>query len=174
MESYPSFYNLSEHRYSCRKFTNAPISRDLIIAALDATRLAPSACNRQPWKFLVVDTPVFREKIQKSYNRDWFHTAPVYIIAVGLHDEAWHRQFDGKDHTDIDVAIAVEHLCLALSSLKLGNCWVCNFDPEIIKTTFSLSENEEPIAIIPVGYPDGDVITDKTRKPLEEIVKWVN
>lgn len=172
MESYPSFYNLSEHRYSCRKFTNAPVTRDLIIAALDATRLAPSACNRQPWKFIAIDTPELRKEIQKSYNREWFNEAPVYIVALGLHDEAWHRPFDGKGHTDIDVAIAVEHLCLALASLMLGSCWVCNFDPAVIKETLALPDNVEPIAIIPVGYPDGDAIPEKTRKPLDEILKW--
>lgn len=172
MESYPNFYSLSEHRYSCRKFTNAPVSRDLLIAALDATRFAPSACNRQPWKFIVVDTDDLRKKVQESYGRDWFNVAPVYIIAVGLHDEGWYRASDGKDHTDIDVAIAVEHLCLALASLKLGSCWVCNFDTDVIKDIFSLGDSEEPVAVIPVGYPDGDTVPEKVRKPLDEIVRW--
>ena len=172
MESYPSFYNLSDQRYSCRKFTNAPVGRDLIIAAIDATRLAPSACNKQPWKFLVIDTPELRSEIQKCYPREWFNKAPVYIVALGLHDEGWHRACDGKDHTDIDTAIAVEHLCLALASLKLGSCWVCNFDPDALRKSLSLPADAEPVAIIPVGYPDIDTTPEKNRKPLDEILQW--
>lgn len=173
MEQYPQFYNLSEHRYSCRGYSDKPVTRDLLIAMLDAVRLAPSACNRQPWKFLVIDTPELRHAVQKSYDREWFNSAPVYIVALGLHDVAWHRPFDGKDHTDVDVSIAVEHLCLAATTLGLGTCWVCNFDSALLSEALDLPEGVEPVAIIPVGYPlDGTHAPEKNRKPLDEIVKW--
>lgn len=173
MEQYPQFYNLSEHRYSCRGYSDKPVTRDLLIAMLDAVRLAPSACNRQPWKFLVIDTPELRHAVQKSYDREWFNSAPVYIVALGLHDVAWHRPFDGKDHTDVDVSIAVEHLCLAATTLGLGTCWVCNFDAALLSEALDLPEGVEPVAIIPVGYPlDGTHAPEKNRKPLDEIVKW--
>ena len=96
MEQYPQFYNLSERRYSCRGYSDRPVTRDLIMAVFDAVRLAPSACNRQPWKFLVIDTPELRHAIQKSYDREWFDSAPVYVVALGLHEEAWHRPYDGN------------------------------------------------------------------------------
>lgn len=173
MEQYPQFYNLSERRYSCRGYSDKPVTRDLLIAMLDAVRLAPSACNRQPWKFLVIDTPELRHAVQKSYDREWFNSAPVYIVALGLHDVAWHRPFDGKDHTDVDVSIAVEHLCLAATTLGLGTCWVCNFDSALLSEALDLPEGVEPVAIIPVGYPlDGTHAPGKNRKPLDEIVKW--
>lgn len=173
MEQYPQFYSLSAHRYSCRNYSGKPVARDLIMASLDAARLAPSACNRQPWQFLVIDTPELREAIQKSYDREWFAAAPVYVVALGLHDEAWHRQFDGKDHTDVDVSIAVEHFCLAAATLGLGTCWVCNFDPAVLVEALALPEGVEPIAIIPVGYPEeGTKVPEKKRKSIDEIVKW--
>ncbi len=173
MEQYPQFYNLSERRYSCRGYSDKPVTCDLLIAMLDAVRLAPSACNRQPWKFLVIDTPELRHVVQKSYDREWFNSAPVYIVALGLHDVAWHRPFDGKDHTDVDVSIAVEHLCLAATTLGLGTCWVCNFDSDLLSEALGLPEGVEPVAIIPVGYPlDGTHAPEKNRKPLDEIVKW--
>ncbi len=175
MEQYPQFYNLSLNRYSCRSYSNAPVARDLIAAVLDAVRLAPAACNRQPGKFLVIDTPGLRAEIQKSYGRDWFKEAPVYIVALGIHDEAWHRPFDGKDHTDVDVAIAVEHLCLAATTLGLGTCWVCNFDPKIVAEALALPEGVEPVAIIPIGHPDTPAdagAPEKKRKEFDEIVKW--
>lgn len=94
-------------------------------------------------------------------------------MALGTHDEAWHRGFDGKDHTDVDVAIAVEHLCLAATSVGLGTCWVCNFDLAIVKDGLQLPDNVEPIAIIPIGYPvDGETVPEKKRKALDDIVKW--
>lgn len=173
MNAYPEFYHLAAERYSCRKYTNAPVSRELIMAVLDTVRLAPSACNKQPWKFLVLDTPELRDIVIRSYSRDWIKEASVYIVALGLHDEAWHRSFDGKDHTDVDVSIAVEHLCLGAASLGLGTCWVCNFDPAIVREGLNLPDNVEPIAIIPMGYPDSDgTVPEKKRKPFDEIVKW--
>lgn len=173
MEQYPQFYSLSERRYSCRGYSDKSVPRDLIVAVFDAMRLAPSACNRQPWKFLVIDTPKLCQAIRKSYDREWFNSASVYVVALGIHDEAWHRPYDGKDHTDVDVSIAVEHFCLAASTLGLGTCWVCNFDPAVLNEALSLPEGVEPIAIIPLGYPiDGSQIPEKKRKSLDEIVKW--
>ena len=173
INAYPQFYDLTCRRYSCRSFSNAPVSRDLIVALLDVARLAPSACNRQPWKFLVIDTPELLEVVKKCYPRDWMKDVPVCIVALGEHDEAWHRAADGKDHTDVDVSIAVEHICLAASAVGLGTCWVCNFDVNALKSALDIPETVEPIAIIPVGYPAGDAsIPEKKRKSLDEIVKW--
>lgn len=172
MDSYPVLYSLAAHRYSCRSYAPAPVPADAMTAVLDVVRLAPSACNRQPWMFIIADGEDERQAVIDSYTRDWIKTAPEYIIACGVHDEAWHRQSDGKDHTDVDVSIAVEHLCLAATSLGLATCWVCNFDPEIIRKAFRLPEGMEPIAIIPIGYPaDTDVIPAKKRKAMDEIVR---
>jgi nitroreductase len=84
-----------------------------------------------------------------------------------LHDEEWVR-FDGKHHGDIDVAIAVEHLCLAAAEQGLGTCWVCNFDAPLCHSLFSLPENEDPVALVPIGYP-ADTPKEKTRKTREQI-----
>jgi nitroreductase len=172
MDAYPEFYNLSLSRYSCRNYSPVPVPEDTLAAVLDAARLAPSACNRQPWLFIVADADDEREAVQSSYAREWIRTAPHYIIACGLHDEAWHRAADGKDHTDVDVSIAVEHLCLAASAMHLGTCWVCNFDTEGIRKAFRLPDSMEPVAIIPIGFPaEGTEAPAKTRKPLSEIVR---
>lgn len=173
MNAYPQFYDLVSRRYSCRNYSDRKVPEDLLVAILDIVRLAPSACNKQPWRFLVIDDAAQREVLRKSYSREWFDNAPVYIVALGTHDEAWHRGFDGKDHTDVDVAIAVEHLCLAATSVGLGTCWVCNFDLAIVKDGLQLPDNVEPIAIIPIGYPvDGETVPEKKRKALDDIVKW--
>ena len=84
-----------------------------------------------------------------------------------LHDEEWVRA-DGKHHGDIDIAIAVEHLCLAATEQELGTCWVCNFDASLCKELFAMPENEEPCVIIPIGYP-ADERKEKKRKEMDDI-----
>ncbi len=171
--AYPQLYELARDRFSCRAYSDRPVERDTLLAILDVARLAPSACNRQPWLFLVADTDELRNAVISSYTRDWIKTAPEFIIACGIHSEAWHRGCDGKDHTDVDLSIAIEHICLAATSMELATCWVCNFDPAVITEAFNLPEGVEPIAIIPIGYPaDGTEIPAKKRKSLTEIVKW--
>lgn len=171
--AYPQLYNLARERFSCRSYADRAVERDTLLAVLDIARLAPSACNRQPWLFLVADSDELREAVVRSYPREWIKSAPEFIVACGLHSEAWHRGCDGKDHTDVDVSIAVEHLCLGATSMDLATCWVCNFDPEVIRGAFNLPADVEPVAIIPVGYPaEGTEIPAKKRKELSEIVKW--
>ena len=91
------------------------------------------------------------------------------IVACVNHNESWHRRADNKDHADIDIAIAVEHLCLAAAEQGLGTCWVCNFDTPRCSEVLGLPENLEPAVLIPVGYAE-DEPTEKKRKPLNEIL----
>ena len=130
-------------------------------------RLAPSAVNRQPWKFRIVRSQEGREKLQSCYQRPWFNEAPLDILASVLHGQEWVRE-DGKPHGNIDVAIAVEHLCLAATEQGLGSCWVCNFDAKHCHELFKMPETEEPVVIIPIGYP-ATGLTPRVRKASQEI-----
>ena len=121
MSAYSDFMTLSAARYSCRNYAARTVARETLKKAIEAASLAPSAVNRQPWTFVVLDTPEMRQAIAECYPREWIKTAPAFIVAVGNHSEAWHRPSDGKDHTDIDLAIAIEHLCLAATSLWASN-----------------------------------------------------
>lgn len=84
-------------------------------------------------------------------------------------NEAWTRRYDDKNHADIDVAIAIEHLCLAAAEQGLGTCWVCNFRVQLCRELFSLPDEWYPAAIIPVGYPATGNIPEKTRKPMGDV-----
>lgn len=168
------FIKLAQERSSIRRYANKDVPQELILQIIESARIAPSAVNFQPWKFLVVSGEESKSIVRASYGREWFATAPIYIIACGNHDEAWHRSFDGKDHTDIDIAIAVEHICLCATAAGLGTCWVCNFEAEKLKKELQLADNLEPIAIIPVGYAEGDGdVRPKKRKTVEDIVQWL-
>lgn len=79
-------------------------------------------------------------------------------------------KLDNKDHTDVDVSIAVEHLCLAAAEQGLGTCWVCNFDVPLCKEILGLPANIEPVALVPVGYPASQEVPEKNRKPLQDIL----
>ena len=162
------FLELVKSRYSCRDYQPRDVENEKLEYIIECVRYAPSAVNRQPWRFRIIKDDNDKARVQQCYNREWFNTAPLYIIASVLHDEEWVRA-DGKHHGDIDIAIAVEHLCLAATAQGLGTCWVCNFDAALCKQLFSLPENEEPAVIIPIGYPAVPP-TEKKRKPISEIL----
>lgn len=166
-----SFKSLSLLRHSVRGYKKDVAVEDVKLQyILDCVRLAPSAVNFQPWKFIVLKTDEARERLYPYYDRPWFREAPIVIICCADHTQSWKRRSDGKDHADIDVAIATEHLCLAAAEQGLGTCWVCNFDAEGTRKAFSLPDGWEPVALVPLGYPAGDDAPGKSRKPLDEIV----
>jgi len=164
-----NFLELVKSRYSCRAYKSLGVEREKLDYILECVRFAPSAVNKQPWRFHIVSEEEDKARLQQCYNRDWFKTAPMYVIATILHDEEWVRA-DGKHHGDIDIAIAVEHLCLAATEQGLATCWVCNFDAMLCKQLFGLPGNEEPAVVIPLGYAADD-IKPKNRKTIEEITR---
>ena len=170
-----SLDEIIQQRKSIRKYTNQEVDKQTIVEIIESARLAPSAVNFQPWKFYVCQSEESKQIVRESYPREWFNAAQLYIVACGNHDESWKRPCDGKDHLDIDIAIAVEHMVLKITELGLGTCWVCNFNPQIIKNGFRLAENMEPLVLLPIGYPQNNEADprNKKRKSLEEITEWI-
>jgi len=167
-----NFNELARRRYSVRSYQSTQIEKEKLIQIVEAALLAPSAVNFQPWKFVIVTEPALLNSLHECYHRDWFKSAPACIVAIGDHDKGWHRPSDDKDYTDIDVAIAVDHLMLAATEIGLGTCWICHFNAEKCAEIFNLSSNFEPIALIPIGYPLPGTIPEKKRKPFEQAVLW--
>lgn len=166
------FIELAIKRFSVRNFEQRPVEKEKLLYILEAARIAPSAVNFQPWKFIVVTKPELLELVQTVYHRQWLATAPVIIIALGNHDKGWRRKSDDKDFTEIDVAIAIDHLTLAATELDLGTCWICNFDVEKCCQILNIPDYLEPIALIPVGYPVKLPDLNKNREHLEKLVTW--
>lgn len=168
-----NFLTLCTERFSARKFTDEPVSDEDLGYILEAVRLAPSAVNFQPWKFLVVKSPEARRRLCKCYKQEWIATAPVAVVCLKDKSQNWTRRYDQKPHGDIDVAIAAEHLCLAAAERGLGTCWVCNYNPALFAEQFPLPDNLEAVAIVPVGHIAPDCPRkEKARKPLDEIVEY--
>ena len=170
------FQELIISRQSVRHFKDEIPDRETLTLVLNAARVAPSAVNFQPWQFIVVTESEKLKQLHACYHREWFQSAPACIVVIGNHNEAWHRQEDKKDYTDIDVSIAIDHLTLQAAEIGLGTCWVCNFSIEKVVSLFNLPTYLEPIALIPIGFPiDAEDLKpkEKERKPLDEIVKWM-
>jgi nitroreductase len=167
-----TFLDIAKSRFSLRKYNSEPVSEEDLNYVLEAGRVAPSAVNYQPWHFLVLRETESLEKIHQTYHREWFREAPVVIVLLGDHNQGWKRT-DGKDHTDIDVAIAADHMTLAATDRGLGTCWVCNFDKKKTIELFNIPEHLEPIVFLPLGYTN--IQTDpnrhqEKRKTLTDIV----
>ena len=165
-----NFKELATARFSVRKFTDEAVSQADLDAIMTCVQLAPSACNRQPWKFLLLASDEAKEKMRQCYDRSWFASAPIYVLCMKDTANAWVRPDDGKSHGDIDLGIAVEHLALAAADRGLGTCWVCNFDPAVMRELFP-EPNLEAVAIIPLGHIAPDCPrNEKRRKGMEEIL----
>jgi nitroreductase len=173
-ETVMSFHELARSRFSVRDYREDPVEEDKIRFVLEAARIAPSAANRQPWRFVVVRDQKLRAQVNSTYGKKWIEKAPVVIVACGDHDLSWKRN-DGKDHLDIDIAIAVDHMTLAAADKGLGTCWICAFDAAACHHILDLPDRMEAVALLPLGYPaeKGDANRHvKARKKLEEIVSW--
>lgn len=131
-------------RYSVRNYALRAVEQEKLDYVMECVRLSPSAVNFQPWKFAIVQEKEQLEALKTAYPREWIQSAPCMIVACADHEVSWHRKADGKDHADIDVAIAVEHL--------------------------HLPANLEPLVLIPLGYPADETVPEKKRKALPEIL----
>lgn len=150
-----NFLELCEKRYSVRKYSAEAVSDDDLRYVLECARMAQSAVNFQPWKFVVVRSEAAKADIRRCYDREWFASAPLYIVALRDVKSNWVRSSDGKPHGDIDVAIAVEHICLAAAERGLGTCWVANYDTALLNQLFGDAEHEA-VAIVPIGHIAAD------------------
>ncbi len=171
------FIDIAKKRFSCRSYSTQPVEKEKVQKIMEAARIAPSANNFQPWYFYVIqDDKNLLSQIHDTYHRQWFNDAQVVIVACADYEKAWIRQEDGKNHAEIDVAIAIDHITLAATDLDLTTCWVCHFDVPKVKEILQMPENREPIALIPVGYcntkPDMNRF-DKKRKNIDEIAVFL-
>lgn len=164
-----NFLELVKSRYSARNYKPDRIEQEKIDYIIECARFAPSAVNYQPWHFIIVKSEEQRHKLQQCYPAKWFVQAPLYIVICADETLAWERKYDGKNHADIDAAIATEHICLAAAEQGLSSCWVCNFDTDMFKSAVQLPSGQYPVAIIPLGYVRELPDQPSPRKEIDEI-----
>ena len=164
------FSELIKRRYSVRAYKPDPVPDGSLQQVLEAARLAPTAANRQPFQLIVIHTAGREAELKRIYKKDWFVQPPLIICACGVPARGWTRREDGKNYTDVDVAIVMDHLILAAADQGLGTCWIGAFDPQAAREVLGLPDDVEPIAFTPLGYP-ADQLGAKKRKPLDELVR---
>ena len=159
-------------RYSCRAYQEKSIEPDKLDSIMEAARLAPSARNMQDWRFVVVTDSQIKRQVAATTNRpDVFDKAGAIIAACSNSDYVMRC---GQAIGPIDVAIALEHICLQATDLGLGTCWVGSFDPEEVRSILGIPVDIEVIELMAVGYP-ADSKPEAKREPMEKIVsfeKW--
>ncbi len=170
------FNELIRIRESIRSYDpDRHVPEEVLKRILDAGRLAPSANNCQPWKFILVSSPAMLEKVKACYKREWLQTAPHILVVLGMRNQAWNRKYDGYNSVETDVTIAMTHILLAAENEGVGTCWVAAFDPEMLKEAIRPDANQEIYGLMPLGYPKPGFIkvSSKIRKSLEEIVEYI-
>lgn len=145
-----TFLELAEKRYSCREFSQHPVSSSDLAKVLEAARLAPSARNQQPihvWALTSEDALARIRAVHTMFN------APV-VLMVGFKDsDGWTRSYDGTNWAEIDATIAGTHIILAAADLGLGSTWVGSFDPVKVKELFPETEDYEISSLFAIGHP---------------------
>ncbi|WP_455716362.1 nitroreductase family protein [Anaerosporobacter sp.] len=152
MNENKDFLKVAAERYSVRKFNDKVIDQDTINKILKAGHLAPTACNRQPQRILVITSEEGISKLRKCTVCHF--NAPYAMLICYEKNECWQREYDGKSSGDIDASIVTTHMMLEASSLGVGTTWVMHFIPEAIMEEFSIPDNIEPVALLVMGYPD--------------------
>lgn len=176
-----AFLELVKKRYSVRTYTSKPVPRDILLKCIEAARLAPSACNAQPWRYIIVDKKELVEKIGEEvcsgiYSFNNFVKNAAALIVVVSDKEGFIRKvgsyIKGTNYYLIDIGIACEHLVLQATELGLGTCWIGWFDEKKLKRILNIPRNKRVDVIISLGYYQKIPSTSQSRKALTELVSY--
>ena len=174
--------DLLKHRKSIRGYLDKAVEREKIMMCLEAARVAPSACNSQPWKFIVVDDRELKNKLCKAafggiYSMNSFgKTAPVIVAVVSEKSKFLARivgMFRGIKYYLIDIGIACEHFVLQAEDLGLGTCWIGWFNERAVKSLLNVPQNKKVDILITLGYYDRKkTCSGHDREPMDKIASF--
>jgi len=166
-------------RKSVRKYRQEPIPREDIIKCIEAARLAPSAENVQPWRFIVIDDPEVKKEFVKEtcsgiYKPSSFikNAAAIIVIVAKLDLVAnfLGKGIQGTSYYLIDIGITGEHLVLRAQELGIGTCWIGWFNSKKAKNFFKLSPRHKVVSLISMGYPAPGGTKSKRDLDLDDIL----
>ena len=178
---FASFQELVEARTSCRAYDpERPVPRPLLLECFAAARLAPSACNRQPWRFVIVDDPEQLEALRAQarlpgITHSWWQEVPVFVALCAIRDLLTHRIapcFSGIPYHLLDVGSAGEHFILAATERGLGSCWIGWSRERRVKRILDIPHSVRVLALISIGYPAAATGPRATRLAVEDLTHW--
>lgn len=153
------FDKLISERYSVRNFEQEHLKQELIDKILSAGHKAPTGCNYQPQRILVLNTDEAINKLRQCTKCHF--NAPTAFLVCHNQDESWKRVYDGALSSPVDAAIVSTHMMLKAQEEGVGCCWVMHFDPFKMRQAFNIPDNIEPVSLLVMGYPAPDA------KPLD-------
>jgi len=180
MDNAEKMLELITSRQSDRKYSNKPIDKEQLDRIAEAGRMSPSACNAQPWKFIVVDDPVLIKKLAvaasaKILGMNSFVSQAMAIIVIVREKANFSSKIGGtiksKDYSLIDIGIASENICLQAKAEGLGSCMIGWFDEDGVRKILGIPQSKRVLLMITLGYSLSDQRT-KRRKPREEVVSY--
>jgi len=170
------FYEVIRNRESIRNYDpDKPVDQATLNRILEAGRIAPSAANTQPWRFVLISSKEMLRRIRPCYLRSWFQDAPHVLVVVGNGKEAWIREADGTNALQTDLAIAMDHMILAAENDGVATCWIAAFKPDVLSDALQLQEEEQVFTITPLGYPREGFRKKgaKLRKEFGQVVQFL-
>ena len=176
-----NFLELANKRFSARDYKQTPVSRADIEKCLEAARIAPSACNSQPWKFTIIDEPQLKNKVceiafKTITGLNQFVVKAPALIIITAEKQNFTAKIGNivkkKDFRLFDIGIAAEHFCLQATELGLGTCMLGWFNEKKTKKLLSIPVSRKIELMISVGYSESDSIPQKNRKELNQILAY--
>ena len=177
-----AFLDLVKHRKSVRDFLDKPVEREKIMMCLESARLAPSASNSQPWRFIVVDDKQLKNRLCAAafggvyFINSFCKTAPVIVVVISEKSRFLTRigaMFRGTQFYLIDIGIACEHLVLQAEDLGLGTCWIGWFNEGAVKAVLNIPRGKKIDILIALGHYDREKpAREHGREPMEKIASF--
>ncbi len=174
-----NYFELLEARESCRSFSDQPVEHEKLVRCVEAARLAPSACNSQPWRYLVVTNPALCEKLRPLVQglgmNKFADGCGAFIVVLeepaNLSERAA-KLFKSQNFAPIDIGLSVSQLCYAATEQGLSTCILGWLDEKKLHELFSLASNERVRLVLCVGYAVPGDLRKKARKPIEQVVTY--
>lgn len=166
-----NFYKLASDRFSVRKFLGKTVEQEKIDRIIAAGHVAPTGCNFQPYRILVINNEEALEKL-RGCTRCHFD-APLAMLVCFDKNECWTRSYDGAQSGIVDASIVATHLMLQAWELGVGSTWVMHFNPFVLREMFEIPENIEPVALLVMGYPADDAVPNEMhtiKRPVSDVV----
>ncbi len=169
------FIAFAKTRNSVRSYQDKPVEPEKLQAVLEAGRIAPTGCNIQPQRLLVVQSPEGIAKMAEAVVKPEAYTAKAFIVVCAEKDAAWVRKFDNHNIYEIDASIVTTYMMLEAQAQGLNTLWVCRFKPDVLCEAFQIPERYVPVNILCLGYANPEAIKPVTRyeterKPLKDTV----
>lgn len=169
MVSHMDFLKTVESRRSIRKYKPDKILESDLKKILECARLAPSAKNLQPYKFIIVDDKgTISRLVVACKNQTFIGQAPLVIVACANPSEAYNTLGGCWNSAYLDTAIAMEHMVLAATGLGLGTCWIGAFSEDDVKKVLDVPDDWKVVALATLGVSD-EKPAARPKKPAGEL-----